>query len=180
MKYLKDYKIFENQEDIHAICREYGITNYTINEDGSIDVDGNVHLFDKGLTKLPLNFRNVSGDFDCYDNQLTSLEGPRSVGGNFYCSKNKLTSLEGSPRSVGGNFYCRDNKLTSLVGAPMSVGGNFYCSDNQLRSLEGAPESVGGGFYCGRSQLRSLKGAPESVGDNLTSLVGSPTVILIL
>jgi hypothetical protein len=130
MKYLKDYKIFESHEDIHAICKKYRITNYTINPDGSIDVDGplSVDLFDKGLTKLPLNFRNVSGDFDCRYNQLTSLEGaPSSVGGYFYCSKNKLTSLEGAPENVGDYFDCSGNKLTSLEGAPSSVGSGFYC-----------------------------------------------------
>jgi hypothetical protein len=63
MKYLKGYKIFENQEDIHAIFKKYDITNYTINPDGSIDVDGDVDLYNRDLTKLPLNFRNISGYF---------------------------------------------------------------------------------------------------------------------
>jgi hypothetical protein len=64
MKYLKGYKIFENHEDIHVICRKYRITNYIINDDGSIDVDGSVYLsYNRDLTKLPLNFRDVSGDF---------------------------------------------------------------------------------------------------------------------
>ena len=35
MKYLK---LFENYEDIHSICEEYGIENYTINDDESIDL----------------------------------------------------------------------------------------------------------------------------------------------
>jgi hypothetical protein len=47
------------------ICKKYDIQNYSINSDGSIDVDGYVALFDKGLTKLPLRFRNVTGDFNC-------------------------------------------------------------------------------------------------------------------
>lgn len=40
MKYLKLYENF-NEEDIHDICEEYNITNYTINGD-VIDVDGDV------------------------------------------------------------------------------------------------------------------------------------------
>jgi hypothetical protein len=128
MKYLKSYnKLFESEKSIHDICREYEITDYIINDDGSIDVGGNVNLFDRELTKLPLKFRNVSGDFLCHNNKLTSLEGcPLSVGGDFLCSRNKLTSLEGSPSSVGGYFWCFDNKLTSLEGSPSSVSGDFY------------------------------------------------------
>ena len=36
MRYLKLYESFE---DIHEICKEHGIIDYTINPDGSIDVD---------------------------------------------------------------------------------------------------------------------------------------------
>lgn len=100
--------------NIDKICREFGITNYTINEDESIDVDGNVDLSNKKLIKLPLKFRNVSGNFYCFYNQLTSLEGgPTHVGGNFYCSDNQLTSLEGCPTHVGGYFNCSNNQLTN-------------------------------------------------------------------
>jgi hypothetical protein len=58
------------KELIEEICKEYGIENYTINSDWSIDVDGDVHLSNRNLTKLPLNFRNVSGNFYCSYNQL--------------------------------------------------------------------------------------------------------------
>ena len=140
---------YRNHEYIRKTCKKYNITNYIINQDGSIDVEGNVSLSEKNLDKLLLMFKNVGGDFDCSDNQLTTLKGsPESVGGDFYCSDNQLTTLEGSPKSVGGGFYCSNNKLTSLEGSPKSVGGNFNCSNNQLTSLEGSPESVGGGFYC--------------------------------
>ncbi len=36
MRYLK---LFESFEDIDEICRKYRIENYTINSDGSIDVN---------------------------------------------------------------------------------------------------------------------------------------------
>ena len=120
------------KKEIELICKEYNIRNYTINDDGSIDVDGDVNLSGRKLTKLPLKFRNLSGDFDCYDNQLTTLSGsPKSVGGYFYCTYNQLTTLEGSPKSVKGSFYCNNNQLTTLEGSPQ-VEGNFYCSDNKL------------------------------------------------
>jgi hypothetical protein len=122
-----------NRKEIKDICREYRITNYTINDDGSIDVNGNVDLSYISLTKLPLKFRNVSGYFWCDHNELTSLEGcPSSVGGDFYCHNNRLTSLEGCPSSVGGDFWCHNNELTSLEGCPSSVGGSFYFHNNPI------------------------------------------------
>jgi hypothetical protein len=183
---LKRYQSFlESKQDIDSICKKFNITNYTINDDGTIDVEGNVNLSSRGLTKLPLKFRNVSGDFYCSYNKLTTLEGsPSSVGGRFYCSDNKLTTLEGSPSSVRGDFYCYNNKLTTLEGSPRSVGGRFDCSVNKLTTLEGSPRSVGGGFYCYNNQLTTLEGSPQSVGgdfycsnNQLTTLEGCPSSV---
>ena len=113
---MKHIKLFESFEDIESICRKYGITNYTINSDESIDVDGNVNLYEKGLTKLPLKFGNVTGHFNCSNNKLTTLEGsPKEVGGGFYCEYNQLTSLKGGPSKLGGDFYCSDDKLPKLI-----------------------------------------------------------------
>jgi len=165
MKFIKGYKIFESRSEIDEICMEYDITNYTIKGDGYIDVNGDVDLSDRNLTKLPLKFGKVSGDFWCHNNQLTTLEGsPNSVGSSFYCNNNQLTTLKGGPNSIGDNFFCDNNQLTTLEGCPHSIGGNFTCYYNQLTSLEGGPNSVGGRFWCNDNQLRTLKGSPRSVG----------------
>jgi hypothetical protein len=154
---MKHLKLFENFNDIHSICEKYNIVNYTINEDGSIDVDEDVDLSYRGLTKLPLEFRNVSGNFKCIYNKLTSLEGsPQSVGGGFYCYSNQLTSLEGCPQEVDGDFNCSENKLISLEGGPQSVGNSFDCSYNKLISLEGYPNHLGGDFYCSYNPIENI------------------------
>ena len=142
MRYLKRYKkLFESitqqeRSRIQSVCQKYGITNYTINDDGSIDVNVDVDLRNKQLTKLPLKFGFVSGDFYCYNNKLTTLEGcPREVGGDFDCDDNQLTTLEGGPREVGGSFNCSRNKLTTLEGCPRQVGGYFDCSCNKVHKI---------------------------------------------
>ena len=84
------------EQEIHDICKNYNIRNYTINPDGSIDVYGDVFLSNKKLDKLPLKFNYVSGVFVCSNNRLTSLEGsPRKLGLKLYCSGNPLTTLNG-------------------------------------------------------------------------------------
>ena len=133
---MKHLRLFEAFEDIDSICKKYNIVNYTINNDGSVDVDGDVNLRNKGLTKLPLKFGSVTG--------------------NFYCHRNRLTTLEGAPSYVGGDLYCNNNKLTSLEGCPDHVGGDFNCSNNKLASLEGGPIHVGAGFYCTYTPIYSI------------------------
>jgi len=124
---MKFIKLYESYGDIDPICKEYHIKNYTINSDGTIDVDGNVNLNSKDLTKLPLKFGKVGGDF--------------------YCGDNELITLEGCPQSVGGYFSCRDNLLTSLEFCPKSVGEDFDFTSNQLKDLYGFPEFFDSDVY---------------------------------
>ena len=94
MKHLKLYESYQTEEEIAEICKKYGITNWSINEDGLVDVDGGVNLYKKSLNKLPLKFGKVGGNFWCNGNQLTTLEGcPTEVGGDIYCFNNQLTII---------------------------------------------------------------------------------------
>ncbi len=84
---------------------------------GTVNVAGTVNLSCLGLERLPVQFGTVSGNFYCYNNRLTSLEGaPSSVGGNFYCGGNRLTSLVGVHRilrRIDGWLYIRENPIES-------------------------------------------------------------------
>ena len=130
MKYLR---LFESFENIDIICRKYWIENYTINTDGSIDVNDYVDLENKKLTKLPLKFNKINGYFYCYYNKLTSLEGsPIEINGGFDCSNNKLTSFEFSPKIIRRDFYCDNNNIKSFEYFPRFVKGDFYCIFNPI------------------------------------------------
>ena len=154
-----------SKTDIIDWLKLFGVKNYTIRDDGTVDVDNDVNLHLRGEPSIPIQFGHVSGVFICMHNNLTSLAGaPQSVDDFFNCGFNKLTSLVGAPQSVGGSFSCGYNNLTSLIGAPRFVGRNFNCANNKLTSLTGAPQSVGGGFSCSTNNLISLTGAPQSVG----------------
>jgi hypothetical protein len=117
-------------------CKKYSIENYTINSDNTIDVNGDVYLYNRlgDMKKLPVKFGKVSGYFSCRNNKLTTLEGcPKYVGGDVSCSWNKLVSLEYCPNYVGYWFVCRYNKLTSLNGIEnCEVGGIFSCDKQRF------------------------------------------------
>ena len=81
-----------SKEEVESRLLDYIKSVCTQNPDGTWSSDGDVDLSNRGLTKLPVKFREV--------------------GGYFYCSHNSLTSLEGAPQEVNGNFYCSHNKLS--------------------------------------------------------------------
>jgi len=153
MKRLKIYESFRTEQEIKDLCSKYRIRNYQIRDDGSIDVGGNVGLYDSlgDLKQLPLTFNEVKGIFSCRVNNLTTLEGcPKKVHSSFNCSDNNLTSLEHSPKIVEGNFRCwKNNHITSLVGLENTYihGGLDVQGCSNLYSLKGFPKKVGNFWY---------------------------------
>jgi hypothetical protein len=137
---------------------------YEKQADGTIRVQGDIVLYDLGMTELPdLGNVVVEGAFDCRFNELTSLKGsPKAVGVHFLCDSNKLTSLEGAPQSVGIEFFCSRNQLTSLKGAPSSISGRFFCDGNPLTYLEGAPQEFKG-LYSDLGGFKSWQEVPEEL-----------------
>lgn len=157
---------------IREKCKTYRIENYSINSDGSIDVDGDVNLSKKGLDKIPLRFRKVTGDFYCYDNYLKTLYGsPKFVGRDYNCNGNtSLQSLEGGPEEVIGDYVCLGCRLTSLKGGPKIVKKDYSCWYNNLTSLEGIP-SVVKYLDCNNNKIYSFEFWPKN---NRFNIEGNP------
>ena len=108
---------------------------------GLIDVKGSVKLSNQNLTSIPYKFGNVSENFYCSVNKLTSLIGcPRTIGGDFICDTNQLTSLAGCPRTVERSFDCSNNQLTSLAGCPQTVGWDLDVTNNKIETLKWLPK----------------------------------------
>lgn len=119
-------------------CFKYNIKNYTITENGYVDVVGDLNLEGRGIKKLPNIFNRVTGSFIVNRNELTSLEGsPRYVLGDFYCISNKLTSLKGSPYSVNGGLDLSCNKIFDLIGLNTLDYSVIYLGGNPISNVLG-------------------------------------------
>lgn len=102
---------------------------------------GNVILSDKKdengnqLTKIPIKFEKVLGNFICKNMGLTSLNNsPTTVSGDFDCSNNSLKNLIGGPEYVYGTYYAMNNVIESLKG--MYTVNNVNISNNKLTNLD--------------------------------------------
>lgn len=129
--------------NIDEICNFLKIKKYIINDDNTVDVNGDVRIDDLNLREIPINFGKVYGDFHCQNNKLTSLKGcPRYVSGDFNCFGNNLTSLEFSPIEVGGDFDCHLNNIITLFGCSKNIGGGLNCRENQIKTFKSAPDKI--------------------------------------
>jgi hypothetical protein len=136
---LKEYKI-------KFLCKKYGIKNYSINKDYSIDINGDVDLshikfglYFKKLTHIPLNFNIVEGCFNCSYNNLTTLEGCPNEIGWFDCSHNNLYKLKGCPKKIGVNEVdLRKNPIEEIINIfPDMLGNNIeYKMQTRRKILE--------------------------------------------
>jgi hypothetical protein len=161
----EEFESFESVVDIHVeyLLEYLNIGIYQIHK-GLIDVDDNVDMRDKNISRIPFLFGEVAGNFLCNINSINTLYGsPQKVGGDFWCSDNKLETLKWAPKEVGGGVYCSNNVLTTLEGAPQDVA-YFHCEHNKLKTLEGGPQDVTLEYDCSFNELVTLKGAPKKVG----------------
>jgi len=144
------------------------VENYTINEDGTIDIKGNFVIEEKPKCfinrKFPdyIQFNYVSGHVTFRHNNVISLKGfPQFIGGYLTLEDNELDSLEGGPKEIlknvindGWGYRVKYNQLKSLKGSPKIVKGFFDVSHNQLISLQDAPEEVRTDFRCSNNKTQ--------------------------
>jgi len=127
--------MLQTKEEIKAWLDEMGITNYKINKNLTVDVNGDALLVSKNLYELPIQFGIVNGHFSVGYNHLKSLKGsPIKVKGTFDCAYNQLESLEYCPKKIGELFAFQHNNITSLKYCPNSVG-LFAVYDKEIQNF---------------------------------------------
>lgn len=145
-----------------------GVKNYSINQDMSVTVNGNLLLDDKNLTEIPVKFKEVHGGIDVTSNKIKRLDWcPSIVKGSLEAWDNEIETLVGGPIEIEGSFDIDNNKLTNLQGAPKKVGGAFIITSNKLSSLVGCPEIVGEYFKASICGITHLDDLPRSIGTNV-------------
>ena len=126
---------------IEEWLEKYGVKNYKINDNLTIDVSGFTDLQDYDKEELPeyIQFNN-SDTFYISGLNLKTLRGCPKKCFSFSCSNSpNLDSLEGGPKEVKRDFYCGDGKTpikpNFLKGLPMkcdSIWVKCNETDNKL------------------------------------------------
>lgn len=146
-KPVKNYTEFLNEElsiysdEGQRLLRDLNMHRQfmTVNNDGSIDYDGNIDLSGRDIKEIPFKFGTVNG--------------------NFNCSNTKIISLKNSPKYINGDAdFSDNNNIISLENGPIEIEGNFDCSGSRyLYTLKSGPKTVGGDYKCFRTPLLSSK-----------------------
>lgn len=115
-------------------------SNYTINQDGSVDVEGNIRFKrpHPSMRQLPVTFNVVSGTFWANECHLTTLKGMPNVCQELRVYGNPITSLLHAPAQVV-NLDIGKTQIKNFLHAP-DIVTNIQALHCDLNSLEGLPE----------------------------------------
>lgn len=195
-----------NQKEIENWLIEKEISNFTIHDNLTVSVKGDVDLSQKKLTHLPFKFNEIKGNFFASGNLLSNFDNfPNLIEKDLVLCDNKFTTLKGLenitflkaldvsynqithlshlPNEINGSFSCANNQLKTLVGSPDIIKDSFFCSHNELKTLIGGPSYVNDMYVCKNNEITTLEGAPLRVysmncSDNkITSFKGGPQMI---
>lgn len=146
-----------NKEQIEHKLLEYGVQHYYINDNLTVDVDGDLVIWPStknlnGFTTNPETFKDswshyISSFFQSLaDNGLDIKFG--MVNGDFDCSRVNLRTLRNCPVWVSGDYNISHNRLGSLDGLAEYIGGDLYIQNNYLEDLNFSNSLILGEIYC--------------------------------
>jgi hypothetical protein len=180
-------KMPKTKRQIETWLKSYVKGTVKVNEDRSVDVDGDVSFYLYDLDSIPVKFNEVTGSFiimKC-DSIKDISNGPRKVGGNYSIHECKslhsikgapeevgravslsvlygFNSLEGFPKVVGGDIDINISTIKSLVGLPQKIK-NLTVVGGIFPDLTGVPEIIDGDFNLSGPHVKSLKNCPRIV-----------------
>jgi hypothetical protein len=171
MKYIINYKTFENQEFsgltteqekfLESYCEHYyeenGVVNcYSIIIDGNRDNIGKPETFE-GIRFGTVEYIEYKGkwleDLNCF---------PETVIHNCHIEQTSIKNLEGNLKTVSGNLVLSNNqKLEDLKGCPNNIKGHLFIYKNpNVKSIENV-EKVECIDIIGSTQLRKINFNPK-------------------
>lgn len=161
------------------------LKNYTINEDGTIDVDGDVHVSAHllGLGKLPyyIKFGIVSETFGWMGSTVQSLRGSPEQCGNFFVDYAvNVNTFEHFPKIINKKLTMYHDGLDTFCGLSERVkhiGEEIEFSQKAIKSggigliLTGLPKLKYGGFTPPWKIISKYMGKPDQIFECQNELI---------
>ena len=146
------------EEPIFSKC------NYTINDDGSIDILDSVTWYNRFTIKDSMvetayekfeDFLPVYVGMHHCTNFLVFPQKINRVHGDFNIDMNLLVSMKNFPDIIDGSFSAAHNRISSLHYFPKQILANIDIGDNPINLFKGIPKVINGNFDIRYTNLMS-------------------------
>lgn len=176
------------------------IRNYTIEADGTVNVNGDVHITGcgAGMPHLPVTFGEIKGNFSTEDVAFSSFKGfpnkvtghvtikraiivddyvgfPSFIGGLALIKNIKAKSLNGFPKYIAGRAEITISGNKHSLGEVGEFGSSLYLNveDAPLSSLDGLQETIHGSLEIKAKGVASLKDFPTDIKGDVILVVNT-------
>lgn len=185
-----------DQTPIKQFLNANRIQNYTIEDDGTVNVTGDVLL--NGIKELPIQFGRITGHFVVDDVSFKTFKGfPKVVGGDVRIQRRVIVpDYTGFPEVIRGAAAMKTIQADSLKGFPkliskyaeITVSGNRHdlndlgkfgaglyinVEDAPLSNLNGLQRTFNDDLTIKAKGVSSLEGFPAEVNGNITLVVNT-------
>ena len=109
------------------------------------------------LTSQTVTITGDVTDFDCSENQLTTLDVSKNTAlTRLICSNNQLKALDVPQNTALKTLFCKKNQLTALDVSQSTALKILSCEKNQLTTLDVSNNTALTGLWCFGNQLKAL------------------------
>jgi hypothetical protein len=159
----------------------YGIQNYTINDDMSVDIDGSVLIDRRHIPRLDVKFRNVSNEF--FINKC-GLESMNNLPISCKCvtlTNNNINEISNVPLNCQ-YLNLNNNKITEIQNIEhLTELSTLEISHNKITKLYGLPSSIKR-ISLENNLLKNFKNFPKALimrdDEKMYLIKGNPIVSL--
>lgn len=145
-----------------AWLKRFKIQKYTIADDDTVVVYGNMYFEEMPWKQIPVKFSEVHGDISLSGEDLETLKNfPKVVDGSVFVNHNNLHNVEGCPTTINGSLVISANRnLTSLDGMDkIEIEDSFICNDCpnlKFSKIHKHIKSIGGTFKSNSMKSNAL------------------------
>lgn len=138
--------------NIKEVLDQYNVVDYTINNDGSVNLTKDITFFKKNLDKIPFKISIAPRVLDFSFNNITSLEGsPKECNVVFY-AMNNISDLTGVP-VVSKLLSLSNNKLEKLNFPKGFKTDELLLNHNNIYELTGIPSDFSGKIFLNQNPI---------------------------
>ena len=166
LPFIKDKKFIQEWLDY------YEIKNYTIQDDGTVDVDGNVYIHGRKLTDIMVKFGKVTGDFIIIKTELSNMNNLPTDCPHIVLDDNNIRTIKNIPYNCW-DLSLNDNKIDFMPNLQEYDNLQIlHLAHNKIEKISPTHPNLLV-FYIDNNKLTNLKNYPKKLDLSNAGIVSS-------
>tara|TARA_Y100000389_G_scaffold127220_1_gene124559 strand:- start:1053 stop:1643 length:591 start_codon:yes stop_codon:yes gene_type:complete len=139
-------------KNIEEVLDQYNVVDYSINNDGSVNLTKDITFFKKNLDKIPFNISKAPRVLDFSFNNISSLEGSPEECDTIFYAMNNISDLTGV--TITSRLLSLSNNKIEKINFPKEFKTNeLLLNHNNIYELTGIPINFNGKIFLNHNPI---------------------------